>query len=157
MKPRGSRRRAVARGLIVLLAVTGCAVSERSLEPAGAPSTAPRSRMRVHFIDVGQGAATLFEFADGAVLVDTGGEETGAFHSVDHLERYLSAFFALRKDLHDHLTSVILTHPHVDHTRGVPSDAAAQRRPGTTARARRCRAARRAADPGARAHSTPRA
>lgn len=35
----------------------------------------PHSTMRVHFIDVGQGAATLFEFDDGAVLVDTGGED----------------------------------------------------------------------------------
>jgi competence protein ComEC len=76
--------------------------------------------MRVHFIDVGQGAATLFEFDDGAVLVDTGGEETAAFHSNEHLERYLSAFFARRKDLHGRLASLILTHPHVDHTRGVP-------------------------------------
>lgn len=30
--------------------------------------------MRVHFIDVGQGAATLIQFPCGSVLVDTGGE-----------------------------------------------------------------------------------
>ena len=48
--------------------------------------------MRVHLIDVGQGAATLLEFSCGAILVDTGGEVTTAaeFNSTDKLLAYLS-------------------------------------------------------------------
>lgn len=31
--------------------------------------------MRVHFIDIGQGDATIVEFDCEAILIDTGGEE----------------------------------------------------------------------------------
>lgn len=75
--------------------------------------------MRMHVIDVGQGSATLLEFADGAVLVDTGGEQNTHFDSNKKLEAYLDSFFAGRPDLHGELASLILTHPHLDHTRGV--------------------------------------
>lgn len=75
--------------------------------------------MLVHFIDVGQGAATLFEFPCAAVLVDTGGESNAEFKSTGRLAAYLEEFFARRTDLGNRLTSLILTHPHIDHTRGV--------------------------------------
>jgi phosphoribosyl 1,2-cyclic phosphodiesterase len=34
---------------------------------------------------------------------------------------YLDSFFARRTDLENTFASIILTHPHVDHTRGVPA------------------------------------
>jgi len=74
--------------------------------------------MRVHFIDVGQGASTLFEFPRGAILVDTGGEQNADFSSVELLDEYLTEFFDGRPDLDRRLDSVILTHPHIDHTYG---------------------------------------
>ena len=76
--------------------------------------------MRIHFIDVGQGAATLVEFPCGAMLVDTGGEEDedGRFHSTEALSAYLTAFFARRTDLNGTLDLLLLTHPHIDHIRG---------------------------------------
>jgi competence protein ComEC len=109
------------------LALVGCAGPSQSPDTSAAQAPAPEgvvapaahSTMLVHFIDVGQGAATLFEFADGAVLVDTGGEENRFVHSDALLQTYLDAFFARRADLHGHLASVILTHPHLDHTHGV--------------------------------------
>jgi competence protein ComEC len=72
--------------------------------------------MQLHFIDVGQGAATLLEFSCGAVLIDTGGERQPSDHRgsgcprADHvppatydgsaqLLAYLHAFFARRPDL----------------------------------------------------------
>jgi competence protein ComEC len=103
---------------LVALASFGCrAAPPCAPAPVAAVST---STMRVHCIDVGQGAATLFEFADGAVLVDTGGEENATVHSDAMLGAYLDEFFAHRPDLHGELAALILTHPHLDHTRGVP-------------------------------------
>jgi competence protein ComEC len=73
--------------------------------------------MRVHVIDVGQGAATLVEFSCGAVLVDTGGESNNQFDSEQRLIRYLDRFFKIRPHLHGTLALLVLTHPHIDHTR----------------------------------------
>lgn len=86
---------------------------------AGAQSTP--TQMRVHLIDVGQGAATLLEFSCAAVLVDTGGERNDEFDSTEHLLAYLDRFFARRPDLHRTLALLIITHPHIDHTRGGPA------------------------------------
>ena len=73
--------------------------------------------MRIHLIDVGQGAATLVEFSCGAVLVDTGGESNDRFDSEARLLRYLDRFFRVRPHLHNTLALLVLTHPHIDHTR----------------------------------------
>lgn len=80
----------------------------------------PAPTMRVHSIDVGQGAATLVEFPCGAMLVDTGGEggPDATFDSDAALGAYLDAFFARRTDLHG-LDLLVLTHPHLDHVRSV--------------------------------------
>lgn len=75
-------------------------------------------RMRVHLIDVGQGASTLVEFSCGAILIDTGGELNNSFDSTSSLVTYLDAFFASRPDLHQTLSLLLLTHDHIDHTRG---------------------------------------
>jgi beta-lactamase superfamily II metal-dependent hydrolase len=48
---------------------------------------ASAATMTAHVIDVGQGAATLLEFACGAVLVDLGGEQNPKFKSRQGLER----------------------------------------------------------------------
>lgn len=75
--------------------------------------------MRVHFIDVGQGAATLVEFPCAAIMIDTGGESNAEFKSDKELTSYLDDFFSRRSDLQKTLHLLILTHPHLDHTRGV--------------------------------------
>jgi competence protein ComEC len=77
--------------------------------------------MRVHFIDVGQGAATLVEFPCAAVLVDTGGETNADFKSDSELTAYLDDFFKRRSDLNNTFHLLVLSHAHVDHTHGVPS------------------------------------
>lgn len=115
-----------------LLLLWGCAPGQRAATPAGesipvraavqapeAGEVPPAERMRMHVIDVGQGAATLFEFPCGAILVDTGGEENAGFHSTARLRDYLDAFFQRRPDLNGILDLLVLTHPHIDHTRGV--------------------------------------
>lgn len=79
-------------------------------------SIAAEPRMRAHFIDVGQGACTLLEFPCGAVLIDTGGQDD---EHVLHLGQFLTDFFSRRPDLHSTLNAVIISHPHIDHTRGI--------------------------------------
>ncbi|MEM7482920.1 MAG: MBL fold metallo-hydrolase [Acidobacteriota bacterium] len=74
---------------------------------------------KVHFIDVGQGDATLFEFPCAAMLVDAGGEKNPRFNSNETLVEYLQVFFAERPELDRTLRLVALTHPHLDHTRGI--------------------------------------
>lgn len=82
--------------------------------------TAVGPKLRVHLIDVGQGAATLIEFSCGAILIDTGGEENRRVDSTRNLVDYLRAFFVSRPDLENTLALLVLTHPHIDHTRAAP-------------------------------------
>jgi len=92
---------------------------------SGAPASPPASRAfsateaRFHLIDVGQGFAALVELPCGAVLVDTGGETSFQFDSGANLRRYLDEFFERRPDLDRTLALLVLTHPHLDHTRNV--------------------------------------
>lgn len=76
----------------------------------------PEDQMRAHFINVGQGNATLLEFSCGAILIDAGGEGPNTQAEVT---RYLDRFFSRRTDLKRTLNSVIVTHPHVDHNRAL--------------------------------------
>lgn len=86
-----------------------------------APRGIAQDVMRVHFIDVGQGAATLIEFPCAAVLVDAGGEDNPEFHFNVGLMNYLETFFANRPDLDNRLDSIIITHSHNDHAQGAPA------------------------------------
>jgi beta-lactamase superfamily II metal-dependent hydrolase len=72
--------------------------------------------MTAHFINVGQGAATLLEFPCGAILIDTGAQDDA--HE-EHTAEYLADFFRGRADLRNTLAAVFITHPHVDHTRAL--------------------------------------
>lgn len=90
----------------------------RDPDPTTRPAdTRPADAMTYHFIDIGQGDATLLEFPCGAVLIDTGGEQNEQFDSNRALLNYLDAFFARRKDLDRTLDLLLITHPHIDHNR----------------------------------------
>jgi competence protein ComEC len=89
--------------------------------PSKAPpeGMVPADSMKLHVIDVGQGTALLLEFPCAAMLVDTGGEQNEQFDSVPVLIDYLERFFARRSDLHRTLALLVISHPHIDHTRGL--------------------------------------
>jgi len=90
----------------------------RDDDPSRRPAdTVATDAMTFHFIDIGQGDATLLEFPCGAVLIDTGGELNELFDSNKALLAYLDAFFARRKDLSNTLDLLLITHPHIDHNR----------------------------------------
>lgn len=111
-----SLSRGVAASQIVVPLAALVAALALAVPFSAAAQTAP---MRAHFIDVGQGDATLLEFPCAAVLIDTGGELYGGFDGRRELMAYLDAFFARRTDLGRTLAAVFLTHPHIDHTLGV--------------------------------------
>jgi competence protein ComEC len=83
-------------------------------------TTPQQGYMRAHFINVGQGSSVLLEFSCAAALIDTGGEKDDQFDSVQALQSYLDQFFARRSDLKKTLSLVLITHAHIDHTRGLP-------------------------------------
>ena len=76
--------------------------------------------MAAHFINVGQGSAALFEFSCGAILIDTGSQREATTDWRQRFSDYLSNFFARRTDLNHTLDVVFITHPHSDHTTGIP-------------------------------------
>jgi competence protein ComEC len=86
------------------------------LDDLRAASIAPS--MRAHLIDVGQGAATLFEFSCGTVLVDTGAESNAQFNGVAALTSYLDGFFEERPHLNNTIDLLVITHAHKDHALG---------------------------------------
>ena len=78
-----------------------------------------QNTMKTHVINVGQGSATLLEFSCGVILVDVGGELNDQFSSRMAIDNYLDDFFARRTDLNLTIDLLILSHPHIDHTRSV--------------------------------------
>lgn len=120
----------MSRVFLLLLAFAACSTPARRVRPESkatkaniglpGPNAPPPARLRMHVIDVGQGSATLFEFPCAAVLIDTGGESSSGFESTRALKAYLESFFARRTDLNRTLAAVFITHPHIDHTRGLP-------------------------------------
>jgi beta-lactamase superfamily II metal-dependent hydrolase len=78
------------------------------------------SQMRAHYVDVGQGSAVILEFACGTALIDTGGEKNDGFDSVARLRAYLDQYFNRRRDRNRTIDLLIITHAHIDHTRGLP-------------------------------------
>jgi competence protein ComEC len=80
------------------------------------PAQSPTPQMRVHYIDVGQADSILLEFDKSALLIDAGGETTADQAESPHLVDYLTRFFQRRADLGKTIHTVIISHPHIDHT-----------------------------------------
>ena len=84
---------------------------DRPPTPVSTETVPVDAQPRVHFINVGQGTATLVELNDAAFLVDAGGDTDGS----RRLLTYLDAFFTRRRDLHNRLSAVLVSHSHIDH------------------------------------------
>lgn len=72
--------------------------------------------MSAHFINIGQGDATLLEFDCGVVLIDAGSQVSSNAVSTRKLMNYLRGFFKRRDDLNDTINTILITHNHMDHT-----------------------------------------
>ena len=83
---------------------------EKENEAASIPPIAAEGTMTVHFIDVGQGDATLIQTPGGkTLLMDAGDNGQG-----DHVVGYLKALGI------DTVDVLLFTHPHADHIGGGP-------------------------------------
>lgn len=85
--------------------LSGRLTAEPTMPPTSPPppATRPGGDLVVHFIDVGQGDATLLVGPDFAILVDAGR------HDRDDVLPYLQSVGI------DHLDLLVGTHPHADH------------------------------------------
>lgn len=111
----GLRMRTAVVGYVLALAAALC----------GPRADASDHRLRAHFLDVGQGSAAILETECAAILIDTGGEANNEFDSTQALLDQIEQFFFGRPHLAKTFQLLVLTHPHIDHTRGV--DAVLQR------------------------------
>ncbi len=75
---------------------------------------------KIHYIDVGQAESILVELDKSAVLIDAGGETTNDTQQANHLIDYLKHFFQVdRTDLKNTIDTIIISHPHIDHTKNL--------------------------------------
>ncbi len=79
-------------------------------------ATAASEVMYAHYIDVGQGDATLLQFPCGTVLIDAGAQDN---EHVSKLISYLDSFFTKNKQYNNTINTLIVTHTHIDHTRAI--------------------------------------
>ena len=84
---------------------------EEGIKPTQPPQTEndkTSNNLEVHYIDVGQGDATLIKCGDESMLVDAGDESKGT-----------TVQLYLKKQGIDHLKYVVATHPDADHIGGL--------------------------------------
>jgi competence protein ComEC len=84
-------------------AVDGADVDPSATEADGSSAPSPAGDLVVHYLDVGQGDATLLQHADATVLIDTGRHQGS------------EVVPALRAAGVETIDLVIVTHPHADH------------------------------------------
>ncbi len=80
----------------------------------------PSATMKVHYVDVGQGAGAIIELPCGVAVIDLGGEWVGG-NGGKVFVQYLEAFLAARPHYNHTVNVVIVSHPHADHLKGTKS------------------------------------
>jgi|RhiMethySRZTD1v2_1073278.scaffolds.fasta_scaffold649302_1 competence protein ComEC len=82
-------------------------------------STGQTGPVSIHYINVGQAAAAIVDLKGAAIMIDAGGETTENNEYADHLIDYLNRFFQDRPQLNNTLNGIIISHPHIDHTKNL--------------------------------------
>lgn len=96
--------KALIMALIMVISITGCSVSEvASIKPSE-----DKDDLAIHYIDVGQGDATLIKCKDEVMVIDGGDSSTSS--------KFISY---LKKQGVDKIDYMVATHPHADHISGL--------------------------------------
>ncbi len=104
------RSKTARRVVLPLLIITGFA----SWRPSADNN---HERMRVTYIDVGQGSASLIEFPTGqTMLIDGGGSSNDRFDIGANVVAPLLRYRGVKR-----IDTMVLTHPHPDHLNGLKS------------------------------------
>ncbi|AKT36281.1 DNA internalization-related competence protein ComEC/Rec2 [Chondromyces crocatus] len=101
------------RWLTLVLGVAGWLL----LEILAVQGGAPRARLRVTMLDIGQGDAILVDLPEGGTLLVDGGGFIGS--PVDPGARVIRPVLRARR--RDRVDVVVLSHPHPDHFGGLPA------------------------------------
>jgi len=103
-------RKTITTAAVLLSVITATIVTINTRQDEIQPnSPLAGDEIRVHYIDVGQGDATLIQSADNAVLIDGGDTKTQ--------KKFINY---LRSTGITSIDYVIATHPHTDHIGGLP-------------------------------------
>ncbi len=97
--------------------VAACAVFFLLAEAQAVASGSPHGKLRVTYLDVGQGDSALIDFPDGRVMLIDGGGMVGS--PVDVGARVLAPVLRARR--RRKIDWVVLSHPHPDHFGGFVS------------------------------------
>ena len=84
-------------------------------QPPGPPAGPPGGTLRVHYVDVGQGDGTIWEFPDGTLVVYDCGD-VAASADDNPMVRYLRD--TLRRPVGSDLHALVASHGHRDHVGG---------------------------------------
>lgn len=112
MNPRGSLQEFLSVWVILILIAgifsSGCATDLTGTYPARSHEAANSGDLRIYFLDVGQGDASLIRYHDTVILIDAGEVDQG--DQVVHDLRKLGV---------DHIDLLVASHPHSDHIGGM--------------------------------------
>lgn len=89
---------------LMVISIIGCSVSE----VASMKATEDKDDLAIHYIDVGQGDATLIKCKDEVMVID-GGDASSSSKFVSYL----------KKQGVDKIDYMVATHPHADHISGL--------------------------------------
>jgi beta-lactamase superfamily II metal-dependent hydrolase len=82
----------------------------------------PAAVLKVHYVNVGQGAGAILEFPCHTAVIDTGGEYAKGAGSVQGgklFEAYLDQYFRDRPERRRTIDVIFTSHPHEDHLAGL--------------------------------------
>lgn len=108
MARRKKDKKSLLISLIVVIILAVFATNSEGIIPEKGGYTLPEGSAYVHFIDIGQGSATLVTCGDKTILIDTGEKDYSSI-----LIRYINSCGV------DKLDYVIASHPHSDHIGGM--------------------------------------